>query len=86
MTAATRLNPITEIVKVVRDNADKTVENGIVRVLVKTHYGTTFYYPANPTSELFRKIQGGKTLTASTLKALKEGGYQIQYRYEEPAL
>jgi hypothetical protein len=61
-------------------------ENGIIRVLVKTHYGRNHYYPANPTAELFRKIQGGKTLTEASLKALKDADYAIQYRYEEPAI
>lgn len=78
-----------EIAQTVRENhvgQDKPAENGIVRVLVKTHYGTTFYYPVNTTAELFRKIQGGKTLTQSTLKALKDADYKIQYRYEEPAI
>jgi hypothetical protein len=35
---------------------------------------------------LFRKIQGGKTLTEASLKALKDADYSIQYRYEEPAI
>jgi signal transduction histidine kinase len=80
---------INEIVRAVYDgkaSEDKTAEDGIVRVMVKTHYGRQHYYPANPTADLFRKIQGGKTLTEPTLKALKEGGYKIQYRYEEPAI
>lgn len=80
---------INEIVRVVRENhvgKDKPAENGIVRVEVKVHYGTEHFYPANPTSELFRKIQGGKTLTKPTLKVLKDAGYEIQYRYMEPAI
>lgn len=80
---------IADKVQAIRENhvgQDKPAENGIVRVLVKVHYGTQHYYPANPTAELFRKVQGGKTLTAATLKILKTEGYKIQYRYEEPAL
>ena len=73
-------------VKEAQTGKDKPAENGIVRVLVKTHYGSERFYPANPTSTLFLKIQGGKTLTKATLKALKESGYAIQYRYEEPAI
>ena len=76
-------------VHAIRENhvgKDKPAENGIVRVMVKTHYGTDHFYPANPTAELFRKVQGGKTLTKATLKILKDEGYQVQYRYEEPAL
>ena len=57
-----------------------------VRVLTKTNYGTKHYYPSNRTATLFLKIQGGKTLTKDTLKILKDEGYEIQYRYEEPAI
>lgn len=83
--------PITlnDKVHAIRENhvgKDKPVENGIVRVMVKCNYGTDHFYPANPTAELFRKVQGGKTLTKATLKILKDEGYQVQYRYEEPAL
>ena len=76
-------------VHAIRENhvgKDKPVENGIVRVMVKCNYGTDHFYPANPTAELFRKVQGGKTLTKATLKILKDEGYAVQYRYEEPAL
>jgi hypothetical protein len=76
-------------VHAIRENhvgKDKPVENGIVRVMVKVNYGTEHFYPANPTAELFRKVQGGKTLTKATLKVLKDEGYAIQYRYEEPAI
>ena len=76
-------------VSAIRENhvgKDKPAENGIVRVLVKVHYGRTHYYPVNPTAELFRKVQGGKTLTEATLKVLNAADYKIQYRYEEPAL
>ena len=73
-------------VKEAQTGKDKPAENGIVRVLIKCNYGTEHFYPANPTAELFRKIQGGKTLTKATLKALKDSGYAIQYRYEEPAI
>lgn len=78
-----------EKVHAIRENhvgKDKPTENGIVRVMVKVNYGTPHYYPANPTAELFRKVQGGKTLTTATLKILKAEGYKIQYRYEEPAI
>jgi hypothetical protein len=77
---------IAEAVKEAQTGKDKPAENGIVRVMVKCNYGTDHFYPANPTAELFRKIQGGKTLTKPTLKALQDAGYAIQYRYEEPAL
>ena len=78
-----------DVVHAIRENQvgkDKPAENGIVRVLVKVNYGTDHFYPANPTAELFRKVQGGKTLTKATLKVLKDEGYAIQYRYEEPAI
>lgn len=80
---------MTEIAHTIRANhvtPDKSAENGIVRILVKVCYGRNLYYPANPTAELFRKVQGGKTLTEPTLKALKDADYKIQYRYEEPAI
>jgi len=80
---------MTEIAQTIHANhvgVDKPTENRIVRVLVKVHYGRQHYYPANPTSSLFLKVQGGKTLTETTLKCLKAADYKIQYRYEEPAI
>lgn len=60
--------------------------SGIVRVIVKTHYGTKHFYPANAPAELFLSIQGGKTLSPASLKTLKANGYEIEYRYEEVKL
>ena len=70
---------------------DKPSPSRIVQVKVKVNYGTEHFYPANPTADLFLRIQGGKTLTKATLKTLKDEGYAIQYklwsdRYEEPAI
>lgn len=70
---------------------DKPSPSRNVQVKVKVNYGTEHFYPANPTADLFLRIQGGKTLTKATLKTLKDEGYAIQYklwsdRYEEPAL
>ena len=71
--------------------ADKPSPSRIVQVRIKVNYGTEHFYPANPTADLFLRIQGGKTLTKATLKTLKDEGYAIQYRlwsdrYEEPSL
>lgn len=65
---------------------DKPSPSRIVQVRVKVNYGTEHFYPANPTADLFLRIQGGKTLTKATLKVLKDEGYTIQYTYEEPSL
>jgi len=65
---------------------DKPSPSRIVQVKVKVNYGTEHFYPANPTADLFLRIQGGKTLTKATLKVLKDEGYTIQYTYEEPSL
>lgn len=65
---------------------NKPASNGIVRVVVKTHYGTKFFYADNPVADLFLKVQGGKTLRPDSLKTLKANGYEIQYRYEEVKL
>ena len=70
---------------------DKPSPSRIVQVRIKVNYGTEHFYPANPTADLFLRIQGGKTLTKATLKTLKDEGYVIQYnlwsdRYEEPSL
>jgi len=65
---------------------DKPRPSMNVQVRVKVNYGTEHFYPANPTADLFLRIQGGKTLTKATLKVLKDEGYTIQYTYEEPAL
>lgn len=62
---------------------NKPAPSGIVRVFVKTNYGTKHFYPANRVAELFLAIQGGKTLTPHSLKMLKQSGYEIEYRYEE---
>jgi len=65
---------------------DKPSPSRIVQVRIKVNYGTEHFYPANPTADLFLRIQGGKTLTKATLKVLKDEGYTIQYTYEEPSL
>ena len=65
---------------------DKPSPSRIVQVRIKVNYGTAHFYPANPTADLFLRIQGGKTLTKATLKTLKDEGYTIQYTYEEPSL
>ena len=65
---------------------DKPSPSRIVQVRIKVNYGTEHFYPANPTADLFLRIQGGKTLTKATLKILKDEGYAIQYAYEEPSL
>lgn len=65
---------------------DKPSPSRIVQVRIKVNYGTEHFYPANPTADLFLRIQGGKTLTKATLKTLKDEGYAIQYTYEEPSL
>ena len=65
---------------------DKPSPSRIVQARVKVNYGTEHFYPANPTADLFLRIQGGKTLTKATLKTLKDEGYAIQYTYEEPSL
>ena len=65
---------------------DKPSPSRIVQVRIKVNYGTEHFYPANPTADLFLRIQGGKTLTKATLKTLKDDGYAIQYTYEEPSL
>jgi hypothetical protein len=65
---------------------NKTAPNGIVRVYVRTNYGTKHYYPANRPAELFLAVQGGKVLTAQTLRTLKAEGYEIEYRYDEEKL
>jgi hypothetical protein len=62
---------------------NNSAPSGIVRVYVRTHYGTKHYYPANKPAELFLSIQGGKTLTANTLRTLKANGYEIEFRYDE---
>ena len=65
---------------------DKPSPSRNVQVRIKVNYGTEHFYPANPTADLFLRIQGGKTLTKATLKTLKDEGYAIQYTYEEPSL
>jgi len=70
---------------------DKPSPSRIVQVRIKVNYGTEHFYPANPTADLFLRVQGGKTLTKATLKTLKDEGYAIQYkpwpdRYEESSL
>ena len=65
---------------------DKPSPSRIVQVRIKVNYGTEHFYPANPTADLFLRIQGGKTLTKATLKVLKDEDYQVQYHYEEPSL
>ena len=51
---------------------DKPSPSRNVQVRIKVNYGTEHFYPANPTADLFLRIQGGKTLTKATLKTLKD--------------
>ena len=81
-------NPLIDLINNIANTplpqaADVSASNGIVRVIVKTHYGTKHYYPANGPAELFLKVQGGKVMTPATLKVLKAAGYAIEYRYDE---
>jgi len=68
------------------NGSNKPVASGIVRVLVRTNYGTKHYYPANRVAELFLAIQGGKVLSQHSLKTLKQHGYEIEYRYDDEEL
>ena len=89
MTTQTHIQPMLDLINGIaptKQEADIPRPTRIVEVNVKTQYGSVRFYPANPTAELFRKVQGGKTLTKATLKILKDEGYAIQYRYEEPAI
>jgi hypothetical protein len=80
-------NPLIEMIThAIQPMPNKPAPNGIVRVVVKTHYGTKFFYADNPVADLFLKVQGGKTLKPESLKTLKANGYEIQYRYEEVKL
>ena len=83
-------NPLIDMVNGIAQSmptlSNKPASNGIVRVVVKTHYGTKFFYADNPVADLFLKVQGGTTLKPESLKTLKANGYEIQYRYEEVKL
>ena len=91
MTTQTHIQPMLDLINGVALTAPTPIAKPadiprptrIVEVNVKTHYGTDHFYPANPTAELFRKVQGGKTLTKATLKILKDEGYHIKFNQEE---
>ena len=51
---------------------------GTVKVKQKSQYGSTVFYPANDLAELFAKVAGTKTLTASILCYIKEAGFDIE--------
>lgn len=51
----------------------------VIKVEKKTHYGTTFIYPANDQAEnICRLLNGQKSLTADNLKNLKTMGFMIK--------
>lgn len=83
----THVNPLIDTILQSHTQLPNTpAPSGIVRVVVKTHYGTKHFYADNAPARLFLSIQGGKTLTPDSLKILKQHGYEIEYRYEEVKL
>jgi hypothetical protein len=54
-----------------------------VAVLAKNQYGIVRFYPANDTADAVLRIQGGKTLTPDSLKAVRNLGLEVSIIQEE---
>ena len=70
---------------ILKDKPKAAYQPKVISVLVKTHYGSKHYYPTNDVAKLFLAVQGGKVLTAYSMKVLREAGYEMDYQYEEEA-
>jgi hypothetical protein len=68
---------------ILKDKPKAAYQPKVISVLVKTHYGSKHYYPTNDVAKLFLAVQGGKVLTAYSMKVLREAGYEMDYQYEE---
>jgi hypothetical protein len=54
-----------------------------VAVVAKSQYGLVRFYPANATADAILSIQGGKTLTPDSLKAVRQLGLEVSIIQEE---
>lgn len=50
-----------------------------VRVMIKSVYGSTYYYPNCWASEIFAKISRKKTISREDLDLIKDLGYEVMY-------
>lgn len=57
-----------------------------VAVVAKNQYGVVRFYPANETADAVLRIQGGKTLTPDSLKAVRNLGMEVSIIQEEVRL
>lgn len=55
-----------------------------ITVKITKNYGVEAIYPIDENAQLFAQLAGTKTLTRSTLKIVKNLGYEI--KVEQPAL
>ena len=54
-----------------------------VAVVAKSQYGQVRFYPANDTADEVLRIQGGKTITPDSLKAVRNIGIEVSIIQEE---
>ena len=50
----------------------------IVKVKIKSNYGSDFIYPVNETARLFTEITKTKTLSKEVINLIKALGYTIE--------
>jgi hypothetical protein len=53
-----------------------------IEVDIRVNYGQEHYYPVSVNAKLFAMIEGNKTLSAKTLDAIDQLGYEIIYTFK----
>lgn len=54
----------------------------IVKVKIKSNYGSDFIYPVNETARLFTDITKTKTLSKEVISIIKSLGYTVEVEQE----
>lgn len=57
-----------------------------ITIKAKSVYGEMKYYPACNNASVFARIAGTKTLTAETIRYIKELGYEVIVTHEPVTL
>jgi hypothetical protein len=73
-------------VQATQTSKDIRTSRPFVAVVAKSQYGQVRFYPANETADEVLRIQGGKTITHDSLKAVRNIGIEVSIIQEEVRL
>jgi hypothetical protein len=73
-------------VQATQTSKDIRTSRPFVAVVAKSQYGQVRFYPANETADAVLRIQGGKTITPDSLKAVRNIGIEVSIIQEEVRL